>query len=96
MPPATNFNPEINLREVSANGSYWEDGHWLLLRVGKAAEALKFNVFHKFRKLGEFLLRLARETRNKRCAQRHARNLLADLLHQRRQALTVSGAVHAL
>ena len=26
-PFATNFNPEINLREVSANGSYWEDGH---------------------------------------------------------------------
>ncbi len=26
---ATNFNPEINLREVSANGSYWEDGHWI-------------------------------------------------------------------
>ncbi len=26
---ATNFNPEINLREVSANGSYWEDGHWV-------------------------------------------------------------------
>lgn len=28
-PFATNFNPEINLREVSANGSYWEDGHWI-------------------------------------------------------------------
>ena len=27
-PFATNFNPEINLREVSAPGSYWEDGHW--------------------------------------------------------------------
>ena len=25
-PFATNFNPEINIREVSANGSYWEDG----------------------------------------------------------------------
>jgi len=25
-PFATNFNPEINLREVSANGRYWEDG----------------------------------------------------------------------
>ena len=23
------LNPEINLREVSANGSYWEDGHWV-------------------------------------------------------------------
>lgn len=28
-PFATNFNPEINLREVSAKGSYWEDGHWV-------------------------------------------------------------------
>lgn len=26
---ATNFNPEINLREVSANGSYWENGKWI-------------------------------------------------------------------
>ena len=25
----TNFNPEINIREVSAKGSYWEDGHWV-------------------------------------------------------------------
>lgn len=31
-PFATNFNPEINLREVSANGSYWEDGHWVETR----------------------------------------------------------------
>ena len=28
-PFATNFNPEINLREVSAKGSYWENGHWV-------------------------------------------------------------------
>lgn len=28
-PFATNFNPEINLREVSANGSYWENGSWV-------------------------------------------------------------------
>ncbi|MGN1083440.1 MAG: saccharopine dehydrogenase C-terminal domain-containing protein [Lachnospiraceae bacterium] len=28
-PFATNFNPEINLREVSAPGSYWENGHWI-------------------------------------------------------------------
>ena len=25
---ATNFNPEINLREVSADGRYWEEGRW--------------------------------------------------------------------
>ncbi len=28
-PFATNFNPEINLREVSANGRYWENGKWI-------------------------------------------------------------------
>ncbi len=28
-PFATNFNPEINLREVSAPGSYWENGRWI-------------------------------------------------------------------
>ncbi len=25
---ATNFNPEINIREVTARGRYWEDGQW--------------------------------------------------------------------
>lgn len=28
-PFATNFNPEINLREVSSRGSYWENGRWV-------------------------------------------------------------------
>ena len=28
-PFATNFNPEINIREVTADGSYWEDGAWV-------------------------------------------------------------------
>ena len=28
-PFATNFNPEINIREVSAKGSYWENGCWV-------------------------------------------------------------------
>ncbi|MGI6756294.1 MAG: saccharopine dehydrogenase family protein [Bacteroidaceae bacterium] len=31
-PFATNFNPEINLREVSSNGSYWENGKWVETR----------------------------------------------------------------
>lgn len=31
-PFATNFNPEINIREVSANGSYWENGNWVETR----------------------------------------------------------------
>ena len=25
---ATNFNPEINIREITARGRYWEDGEW--------------------------------------------------------------------
>jgi saccharopine dehydrogenase (NAD+, L-lysine-forming) len=25
---ATNFNPEINIREITARGRYWEDGAW--------------------------------------------------------------------
>ncbi len=29
LPFATNFNPEINLREVTAKGRYWERGEWL-------------------------------------------------------------------
>jgi len=28
-PFATNFNPEINIREVTAKGKYWEKGHWI-------------------------------------------------------------------
>lgn len=28
-PFATNFNPEINLREVTAKGRYWENGEWI-------------------------------------------------------------------
>ena len=28
-PFATNFSPEINIREVSANGKYWENGEWI-------------------------------------------------------------------
>lgn len=28
-PFATNFNPEINIREITAPGSYWENGKWV-------------------------------------------------------------------
>ncbi len=28
-PFATNFNPEINIREVTAKGKYWEKGQWV-------------------------------------------------------------------
>ncbi len=26
---ATNFNPEINIREITQNGKYWKDGEWV-------------------------------------------------------------------
>ena len=29
QPFATNFNPEINIREVTARGRYWEKGEWI-------------------------------------------------------------------
>ncbi|MFI2811916.1 MULTISPECIES: saccharopine dehydrogenase family protein [Microbulbifer] len=29
LPFATNFNPEINIREITANGRYWENGEWI-------------------------------------------------------------------
>jgi saccharopine dehydrogenase (NAD+, L-lysine-forming) len=28
-PFATNFNPEINIREITQRGKYWEKGHWI-------------------------------------------------------------------
>ncbi len=28
-PFATNFNPEINIREITSNGRYWENGDWV-------------------------------------------------------------------
>lgn len=28
---ATNFNPEINIREVTADGRYWENGEWKII-----------------------------------------------------------------
>ncbi|GGO00186.1 saccharopine dehydrogenase family protein [Saccharibacillus kuerlensis] len=28
-PFATNFNPEINIREITAKGRYWENGEWI-------------------------------------------------------------------
>ncbi|MDR1736425.1 MAG: saccharopine dehydrogenase family protein [Oscillospiraceae bacterium] len=31
-PFATNFNPEINIREVTADGSFWENGRWVHTR----------------------------------------------------------------
>lgn len=45
-PFATNFNPEINLREVSANGRYWEDGKWI------ETKPLEIRVEHDYPEVG--------------------------------------------
>lgn len=46
-PFATNFNPEINIREVSAKGSYWEDGHWV------ETEPMEIKRVYNFEGVGE-------------------------------------------
>ncbi len=46
-PFATNFNPEINIREVSAIGSYWEDGHWV------ETEPMEIKRVYNFPEVGE-------------------------------------------
>jgi saccharopine dehydrogenase (NAD+, L-lysine-forming) len=46
-PFATNFNPEINIREVSANGSYWENGHWV------ETEPMEIKRSYNFAEVGE-------------------------------------------
>ena len=46
-PFATNFNPEINIREVSAKGSYWEDGHWV------ETEPMEIKRVYDFPEIGE-------------------------------------------
>ena len=46
-PFATNFNPEINIREVSANGSYWEDGRWV------ETEPMEIKRVYNFPEIGE-------------------------------------------
>ncbi len=46
-PFATNFNPEINLREVSSKGSYWEDGRWI------ETEPMEIKSKYNFPEVGE-------------------------------------------
>lgn len=46
-PFATNFNPEINIREVTAKGSYWENGHWV------ETEPMEIKRVYNFPQIGE-------------------------------------------
>lgn len=44
---ATNFNPEINIREITANGRYWEEGEW------KEVEPMSIHQVYDFPVIGE-------------------------------------------
>ena len=46
-PFATNFNPEINIREVTSKGSYWENGEWV------ETEPMKIKRVYDFPQIGE-------------------------------------------
>lgn len=39
---ATNFNPEINIREVTANGRYWENGRWIETKPMEISQTFDF------------------------------------------------------
>ncbi|WP_066960737.1 saccharopine dehydrogenase family protein [Microbulbifer sp. Q7] len=42
LPFATNFNPEINIREITANGRYWEDGKWVTTKPMEEKRVFEF------------------------------------------------------
>lgn len=39
---ATNFNPEINIREITQNGKYWENGKWVETRPFEIKQAISY------------------------------------------------------
>lgn len=39
---ATNFNPEINIREVTQKGKYWENGEWIVTEPHKIHKTLTY------------------------------------------------------
>ena len=41
-PFATNFNPEINIREVTQKGRYWENGQWVTTEPHEIHKALNY------------------------------------------------------
>lgn len=46
-PFATNFNPEINIREITANGRYYKDGEWV------ETQPLELKEVYDFPQIGE-------------------------------------------
>ena len=41
-PFATNFNPEINIREVTQKGKYWENGKWVMTKPHEIHKPLNY------------------------------------------------------
>jgi saccharopine dehydrogenase (NAD+, L-lysine-forming) len=39
---ATNFNPEINIREVTQKGKYWENGQWIYTEPHESHKGLNY------------------------------------------------------
>ncbi|MCL2350086.1 MAG: saccharopine dehydrogenase family protein [Defluviitaleaceae bacterium] len=46
-PFATNFNPEINIREITSKGKYWKEGEWIY------TEPLEIKRQYNFAEIGE-------------------------------------------
>ncbi|MCL2753348.1 MAG: saccharopine dehydrogenase family protein [Defluviitaleaceae bacterium] len=46
-PFATNFNPEINIREITSKGRYWENGQWI------ETEPLEIKRQYNFKEIGD-------------------------------------------
>ncbi|MCL2575652.1 MAG: saccharopine dehydrogenase family protein [Defluviitaleaceae bacterium] len=46
-PFATNFNPEINIREITSNGKYWENGKWI------ETQPLEIKRQYNFKEIGD-------------------------------------------
>lgn len=41
-PFATNFNPEINIREITQDGKYWEEGEWVPFKAMSHSQIFDF------------------------------------------------------
>ena len=80
-PFATNFNPEVNLREVSAPGSYWEDGRWVEI------PAMSIKREYNFDQVGEKDMYLLHHEGDRVSGREHPRGTPYPLLHDLRPEL---------
>lgn len=80
-PFATNFNPEINLREVSAPGSYWEAGKWVEI------PAMSIKREYSFDGVGDKDMYLLHHEEIESLAREHSGGEADTLLHDLRPKL---------